>query len=63
LEIHLLDFNRDIYGQSMKVKFIHRLRGETRFATIEELIDQVNQDIQTTRGIFADGNRTPDLPA
>jgi riboflavin kinase/FMN adenylyltransferase len=63
LEIHLLDFDQDIYGQPMIVKFVRRLRGETRFTRIEELVNQVNRDIQTTRGIFADGNRTPDLPA
>lgn len=63
LEVHLLDFSRDVYGRSMKVEFISRLRDEIRFDRVEDLIHQVNQDIQTTRGIFTHGNRTPDLPA
>lgn len=63
LEVHLLDFHRDIYGQTMRVQFVRRLRGEIQFEKVEELVSQVNQDVQITRGIFANGNPTPDLPA
>lgn len=49
LEVHLLDFNRDIYGCAIKVAFLHKLRNEQRFPTIEALIVQMQKDVQDTR--------------
>lgn len=44
LEVHLLDFDGDIYGSRITVTFLRRLRNEQRFASVEELIRQLQQD-------------------
>lgn len=49
VEAHLLDFNRDIYGQTMTVSFETRLREEKRFNGIEQLIAQIYADIDAGR--------------
>lgn len=49
VEAHLLDYSSDLYGQAISVEFIHRLRGEKRFSGVEELLEQIHRDIQTTR--------------
>ena len=49
VEAHLLDFDRDIYGQTMTVSFEKRLREEKRFNGITELIAQIHADIEAGR--------------
>lgn len=49
LEVHLLDFKGDLYGRTLEVSFIDRLRDEVKFASIEQLIQQINMDIQKAR--------------
>lgn len=49
VEAHLLDFDRDIYGQTMTVSFETRLREEKRFNGIQELIAQIHADIDAGR--------------
>lgn len=44
LEVHLLDFNGDLYGQQVEVLFLRRLRDIVRFASREALIAQLNKD-------------------
>lgn len=51
VEAHLLDYDEDLYSQSMTLDFISRLRGEQRFNSVGELIDQINLDIEKTRQI------------
>lgn len=46
LETHILHHEGKLYGQSMTVSFIHRLRDEQRFDTPEELVEQLRQDAQ-----------------
>jgi riboflavin kinase/FMN adenylyltransferase len=53
VEIHLLDFKEDIYGENLKVNFISRIRDEKKFSSIEELSKQILSDIQTARVILA----------
>lgn len=49
LEIYLLDFDGNIYGQTITVQFLARLRGEFTFATEADLIAQMTQDISRVR--------------
>ena len=58
IEAHILDFERDLYGQEIKVEFIDRLRDEMRFSGPEELLKQIDQDISHTRSLLK--NRTLD---
>ncbi|BFM08999.1 bifunctional riboflavin kinase/FAD synthetase [Halioxenophilus aromaticivorans] len=52
LEVHLLDFNDTIYGQLLTVEFCHKLRSEKKFASLDELKQQIQMDVQSTRDYF-----------
>lgn len=52
LEVHLLDFNRDIYGRHVDVYFLHKLRDERRFDSVEALITQMTLDTRQARIFF-----------
>ena len=53
IEAHLLDFSGDLYGQTLEVEFVARLRGEERYDGIEALIAQMNADVAETRRLLA----------
>ena len=52
IETHLLDFNSDLVGRELTVKFMHRLREEKTFKSIDELADQIAKDIKSARELF-----------
>ncbi|MGI6778158.1 MAG: bifunctional riboflavin kinase/FAD synthetase [Acetivibrionales bacterium] len=52
LETHILDFNKDIYGEDIEVFFVSKIRGEKRFSSKDRLIEQVRKDIGTAREYF-----------
>jgi riboflavin kinase/FMN adenylyltransferase len=45
----LLDFADDIYDETLRINFLHRLRGEQKFAGVAELVGQINRDTATAR--------------
>jgi riboflavin kinase/FMN adenylyltransferase len=49
LEVHLFDFDRDIYGAQLRVGFVARVRGEQRFAGLPELRAQIARDCDSAR--------------
>lgn len=49
IEVHLLDFSGDIYGKSVSVEFVRRLRGEQHFENIEALCSQIEKDVSRVR--------------
>lgn len=53
IEIHLLNFQGDIYGREVRVQFIERLRPERRFGSSAELAAQIHRDIESTKKILA----------
>jgi riboflavin kinase/FMN adenylyltransferase len=53
VEAHLLDFQGDLYGQTLQLEFIERLRDEQRFSGIQALVDQIHTDIHQARQILA----------
>ena len=53
LEVHLFDFDRDIYGEYIHVDFIAYLRGEEKFESVEELVAQMSKDVENVRSILA----------
>jgi riboflavin kinase / FMN adenylyltransferase len=54
VEAYLLDFDGDLYGETLGLSFIQRLRGEQRFADIHTLIAQMGRDVDAARQILAD---------
>ncbi len=54
IEAYLLDFEGDLYGSELRLEFMRRLRGERRFATVEELVEQMHRDVEQTRETLAD---------
>jgi riboflavin kinase/FMN adenylyltransferase len=53
LEVHLLDFSQEIYGQMLRVYFIERLRDELIFSSVAALASQISEDISRARGLLA----------
>ena len=53
LEVHLFDFDRDIYGEYIHVDFVEHLRDEEKFGSIDELVAQMNKDAENARSILA----------
>lgn len=54
LEVHLLDWRRNCYGAHLRVHFLHKLRDQARFASLEALKAQIGRDAQAARAWFAD---------
>jgi riboflavin kinase/FMN adenylyltransferase len=48
----VIDFAGDLYGQTLTVEFIERLRGELRFDSVQDLIAQMNADVERTRELL-----------
>ncbi len=53
LEVHLLDYSGELYGEWLKVEFRHKLRDEKKFASLDELKQQIQRDIDAARDYFA----------
>ena len=53
VEAYLLDFEGDLYGETLRVAFIERLRGERRFESVEALAEQMQRDAERVREICA----------
>lgn len=53
LEVHLLDFDREIYGEHLTVHFLHKMRDEMKFASLDALSAQIARDVDATRAYFA----------
>ncbi len=54
LEVHLFDFDEEIYGRYVEVHFKQKIRDEMRFQSLEQLKDQIEKDVAATKEIFAE---------
>jgi len=52
VETHVFDFDRDLYGQTVRISFVQRLRDERAFASLDELRAQIEADCQRARVLF-----------
>src|SRR5262249_20706729 len=53
LEIHLLDFEREIYGKDLELRFVRYLRPEKKFENVDALVRQIECDVQQARELSA----------
>ncbi len=53
VEVHILDFSGALYGRTIRVHFVQRLRSERKFSGIEELSARIREDIRLGRSILA----------
>ena len=52
LEIHLFDFNRDIYGKDVEVRFVKFLRPEQKFESVDALVAQIRRDVDQAHELY-----------
>ncbi|MBZ0113070.1 MAG: bifunctional riboflavin kinase/FAD synthetase [Thermoanaerobaculia bacterium] len=63
VESHVLDFNSEVYGQGVRLRFYKRLRDEMIFPSIMDLSAQIGRDVEATREYFASRRRLEELSA
>lgn len=56
IEVHLLDFHQDLYGNKMQIEVLHRIRDEKKFESIEELAKQIARDEAAARNWILNSN-------
>lgn len=52
-EVFILDFDQDIYNQTIEVELIQKIRGTVKFNSVHQLINQMNQDVEKARNILS----------
>lgn len=52
VEVHVLDFEGEVYGREVRIELLHRLREERRFSGPEELTQQIRRDVEEARRFF-----------
>ena len=57
IEVHIIDHEEDLYGQTLRLAFVSRLRGEMRFESARRLIDQMHEDVAVARRVCASFQR------
>ncbi len=57
VETHILEFDKDLYGRTVRLHFVERLRDERRFEGPDALLEQIERDIQRGRGVLATASR------
>ena len=55
VEVYLLDFDREIYGQDVRLEFVARLRDEVKFDSVDVLVEQIWKDVAQVRELLGDG--------
>ncbi len=53
LEVHLFDFDADIYGRRVRVEFLHKLRDEEKYPDLDSLVAQIHRDVDNARQFLA----------
>jgi riboflavin kinase/FMN adenylyltransferase len=53
IEVHIFDFDRDVYGTDLELEFVARLRDELRFDRVEALVEQMDRDVRNARQILS----------
>lgn len=56
VESYILNFNENIYGETVKLSFVQRIRDEKKFSSVEALVTQIRDDVSRAENIFRDMN-------
>ena len=59
IEAHVIDEDVDLYGQTIRIAFLERLRGERRFDSVEGLMEQMKADVEAARAVCAAASVSP----
>jgi len=54
IETYILDYSGDIYGKDIEVFFLKKIRGEKKFNSIDELVEQIKRDIESAKQYFVE---------
>jgi len=54
IEVNLFDYNDDLYGKTLRVKFLHFVRQDIKFDSVEEMIQQISEDEKTIKNLLSD---------
>jgi riboflavin kinase/FMN adenylyltransferase len=57
IETYLIDHEEDLYGKTLRVAFVERLRGEKRYPDVDELVEQMHRDVEGARQVCASFQR------
>ena len=52
IETYVMDFNKDIYGEEVRLSFVERLRPEAKFGSVVELVAQIQRDVSAAEAVF-----------
>ncbi len=53
IEVHIINFDKSIYGELIRIEFVDRIRNEIQFASADELVEQLNSDLEASRSILS----------
>ncbi|MCG6197863.1 riboflavin kinase, partial [Anoxybacillus sp. LAT_38] len=56
LEVHIFDFQGDLYGKEVEVEFLFFIRDEQKFSGVDALIAQIREDVEYAKRKFAEAN-------
>ena len=60
VEPYLIDFDGDLYGQTLRIAFVEKLRGEKRFESVDALVEQMQRDVERARDLRRRDAPTPE---
>jgi riboflavin kinase/FMN adenylyltransferase len=63
IEVHLFDFDEDIYGKEMRLFFVQRIRDEEKFSSADALMKQIYDDIKKSKEVLANAPAEKNIPA
>lgn len=61
LEAYILDFDGDLYGKTVDVEVVERIRGEARFTSVDALVEQMREDVRKVRELLGDDESSEHL--
>ena len=62
VEVYVMDFSGDLYGQHMTVEFVEKVRNQETFADIDALINRIGQDVNDSREVLSRSRSTVPIP-